>query len=145
MNKNKIFEEKILNLTKDHYLKSAEYKKVVDFLYNKKFDRLENVLFLPVNLFKHLDLKSIPDKNIFKILNSSGTSGSVSKIFLDKKNAEDQTKALNKIMSKLLGKERLPMLILEKNLNLKTKITLTQKNSRNELGFHIRKKSSISS
>ena len=43
MNKNKIFEEKILNLTKDHYLKSAEYKKVVDFLYNKKFDRLENV------------------------------------------------------------------------------------------------------
>ena len=85
MNKNKIFEEKILNLTKDHYLKSAEYKKVVDFLYNKKFDRLENVPFLPVNLFKHLDLKSIPDKNIFKILNSSGTSGSVSKIFRQKK------------------------------------------------------------
>ena len=121
MNKNKIFEEKILNLTKDHYLKSAEYKKVVDFLYNKKFDRLENVPFLPVNLFKHLDLKSIPDKNIFKILNSSGTSGSVSKIFLDKKNAEDQTKALNKIMSKLLGKERLPMLILDKKPEFKNK------------------------
>ena len=50
--------KKILNLTKDHYLKSAEYKKVVDFLYNKKFDRLENVPFLPVNLFKHLDLKA---------------------------------------------------------------------------------------
>ena len=121
MNKNKIFEEKILSLTKDHYSKSAEYKKVVDFLYNKKFDRLENIPFLPVNLFKHLDLKSIPDKNIFKILNSSGTSGSVSKIFLDKKNAEDQTKALNSIMSKLLGKERLPMLILDKKPDFKDK------------------------
>ena len=121
IDKNKIFEKNILALSKDHYRKSVEYKKVVDFLYSKKFDKLENIPFLPVNLFKHLDLKSIPDKSIFKILNSSGTSGSVSKIYLDRKNAEDQTKALNSIMSKLLGKERLPMLILDKKPELKNK------------------------
>ena len=109
----KLLEKKLLDLTKHHYLNSQKYKKIIDSLFAKKSNNLENIPFLPINLFKDLNLKSIPDKNVFKILHSSGTSGNVSKIFLDKNNAQNQTKALNDIISKLLGKERIPMLILD--------------------------------
>ena len=53
---------------------------------------------------------------VFKILHSSGTSGNISKIFLDKFNAHSQSKALNKIMSEFLRKERLPMLIVDEKI-----------------------------
>ncbi len=114
MTKNRNFEKDIIALTKFHYSRSKEYKKIVDFLYSKKINKLENVPFLPINLFKDLNLKSISNSEVFKILHSSGTSGNVSKIFLDKFNAQNQSKALNNIVSKFLGKERLPMLIVDK-------------------------------
>ena len=44
---------------------------------------IENEFFLPVNLFKKFNLLSINNKKINKELNSSGTSGNVSKIYLD--------------------------------------------------------------
>ena len=75
------FEKDLVSLTKHHYSKSLDYKKIVDFLFNKKFNNLESLPFLPVKLFKDLNLKSIPDSEIFKVLYSSGTSGNVSKIF----------------------------------------------------------------
>ena len=37
-----------------------------------------------------------------------------SKIFLDKNNARNQTLILSKIMEQVLGKKRLPMLIIDK-------------------------------
>ena len=80
MNKN-LFEKKIISLTSFHYSRSIQYKKIIYLLYKKKINKLENLPFLPINLFKDLDLKSIPDSKIFKILHSSGTSGNVSKIF----------------------------------------------------------------
>ena len=102
-------------LTKS-YSRSIEYKKIMDFFNNKKINKLEDVPFLPINLFKDLNLKSISESEVFKILHSSGTSGNVLKIFLDKFNAQSQSKALNKIMSEFLGKERLPMLIVDKKI-----------------------------
>ena len=40
---------------------------------------------------------------------------------MDKENANNQKKALNKIMSTLLGNERLPMLIVDQNPRLHEK------------------------
>ena len=48
-------------------------------------------MFPPVNLFKHLDLKAYLIKIFLRYL-ILRTSGSVSKIFLDKKNAEIRQK-----------------------------------------------------
>ncbi len=39
-----------------------------------KIDKIENLPFIPVKIFKKLDLKSIKDNKVFKILRSSGTS-----------------------------------------------------------------------
>ena len=73
---------------------------------------------MTTGIFKELDLKSISSEKIFKTLLSSGTSGSMqSKIYFDKENATSQRHALSKIVSHFIGKNRLPMLIVNKDIN----------------------------
>ena len=113
---NIIFKKKLKLIIKHHYKNCLEYKKILNFL-NYDFDKNNNLKdqpYLPVNLFKEQDLMSIKKDQIFKILNSSGTTNNnLSKIYLDKLNSQNQVKALNEIMSEILGKERLPMLIVD--------------------------------
>ena len=67
--------------------------------------------FLPVRLFKLHDLLSVEKELIVKTMTSSGTSGqAVSKIYLDKINALNQTKTLSKIVSTYIGAKRAPMM-----------------------------------
>ena len=67
---------------------------------------------------------SIPKKKIHRVLTSSGTSGNLpSKIYLDKENSQIQTKVLSQIVQNILGKERLPMLIIDQNPNLLNRST----------------------
>ena len=115
MNKSKDFLGKINKLNNFHYENSSQFRKIIDLIYPlKKIKILEDIPFIPAKLFKELELKSIPNKKIFKILNSSGTSsGKPSKIYLDKDNARTQTLVLNKIVTKIIGKKRLPMLIID--------------------------------
>ncbi len=106
-------------LNKHHFKKSLEYNKIIKSLYPnfEKIDNLEQLPMLPVRLFKSLELKSIKNKNIYKIMHSSGTSGSgLSKIYLDKENAKKQIEVLNKIFSSSITSERLPMLVISKKL-----------------------------
>ncbi len=113
--KNLLKQVKILN--KHHFKKSSEYNKIIKSLYPsfEKIDNLEKLPMLPVRLFKSLELKSIKNKNIYKIMYSSGTSGSgLSKIYLDKENAKKQIEVLNKIFSSSITSERLPMLVISK-------------------------------
>lgn len=70
--------------------------------------------YLPVRSFKELELKSIPDEEVIKLLTSSGTTGQqVSKIYLDAEGASRQQRALSSVMTTILGPERLPMLIVD--------------------------------
>lgn len=83
---------------------------------------LESVPYLPVQLFKLLELKSISDEEVTKVLTSSGTTGQqVSKIYLDKETALQQTKTLVKVMKPVLGDKRLPMIILDTKSVLKNR------------------------
>ena len=113
-----IFLNYLDKLNKHHYKKSSHYKKIVDFMgyESLKKKKIEDLPYLPIRLFKKFDLLSIRKQDIFKILNSSGTSNSSpSKIYLDKENANIQIKVLNKIISGVLGNERMPMLIIDYN------------------------------
>lgn len=81
---------------------------------------MADVPFLPVQLFKLMDLKSIADVDVVKVLTSSGTTGQqVSKIYLDKETATVQTKTLVEVMRPILGTKRLPMIILDTKSVLK--------------------------
>ena len=125
--KNKIVKDQIKLLTLHHYKFCEKYKKIIR---NLKFkirnnNRLENFPMLPVRLFKKFDFMSVSENKIVKKLVSSGTSGQeLSKIYLDKKNSNNQVKVLGKIMSTILGHKRLPMLIIDQNPAILDRSTL---------------------
>jgi len=114
--KDALFSEGLGELTRKHYTGCPEYKKILDLM---GFDphrpaRPEDFPFLPVRLFKEYDLLSVPRTEIVKTMTSSGTTGQrVSRIFLDRQTSTNQTKVLAKIVSTLLGAQRLPMLIID--------------------------------
>ena len=113
---------KLINYHKEH---CDKFSNIIKNLYSNKseYNSLEELPFLPVRLFKMLDLKSILDEDIFKVLSSSGTSGNYSKIFLDRENTSLQTKALASIMKHLLGNYRLPMIIIDSKETIKNRFS----------------------
>lgn len=98
-----------------HVDNSKEYSKISNNIFkNNNYNSINDIPFVPVSLFKNYYLKSIKDSDVFKVLTSSGTTGSVpSKIVLDKETASLQALTLTKIMSHVIGKNRLPMLIID--------------------------------
>ena len=110
--KKKLFKKYLSILNNHHYYNCERYKKLIDSFNSNK---IKIFPMLPVKLFKLFDLISVKKNKIVKKLVSSGTSGQEpSKIFLDKENSSNQMKVLTKIIEALLGKKRLPMLIIDK-------------------------------
>lgn len=134
--KQKIYKEFFNNLTKYHYTHSQNYKKILDlFNYNDIYQYdIINLPFLPVRLFKEIELKT--NNEISKIATSSGTSGSVSKIYLDKITLLNQTKVLSKIVTSFIGKKRLPMIVLDTKSVLKDRFKFSARGS-GILGFSL--------
>jgi len=120
--KRELLNEYLGQLTRYHYQNCEPYKKMLDAY---GFDISANagyeaIPFLPVRLFKLFDLLSIPKSEVVKTMTSSGTTGQqVSKIFLDKDTAANQTKVLTKIESSVIGKQRDPMIIIDSDSVLK--------------------------
>ena len=110
-----LFFKEILKLNNYHKKNSKLFSNIIKIKNNNKIKNIEEIPFLPTRLFKKISLKTINDKNIFKILESSGTSGNVSKIFLDKNNARSQIKVLIKIFKDFFNiSDRMPMIIFDK-------------------------------
>lgn len=114
--KAEVFSSHLSALTMYHYEHCPEYRRILDLL---GFDpsvrhSCAELPFLPVRLFKMYELLSVPREKIVKTLTSSGTSGqAVSKIFLDADTVRNQSKTLNEIISSFIGKQRLPLLLLD--------------------------------
>ncbi|MBE6101877.1 MAG: acyl-protein synthetase [Selenomonas ruminantium] len=118
--KRRILAEGLLELTKHHMAVCNPYRNVLKALgwqaAHMRDDncRLEEIPFLPVRIFKEMELKSVPSEDVFKLMTSSGTSGqSVSRIFLDKGTSAAQQKTLVRIVSDFMGSARLPMVIVD--------------------------------
>lgn len=114
--KEQVLSEILSDLTRRHYANCPEYARILNAL---SFDASKNhtcaeLPFIPVRLFKEFELRSVPQEQITKTLTSSGTSGqAVSKIFLSADNVRAQSKTLNEIISSFIGKQRLPLLLLD--------------------------------
>lgn len=68
---------------------------------------LQELPFLPVRLFKSVDLCSAPPEEVGRVVTSSGTSGQIpSKIYLDALTADRQRHALAVIVSDFMGLSR---------------------------------------
>jgi len=114
--KREYYKEILKDMTKAHYDNCKEYANLLDVL---SFDvtelhEPEEYPFLPVRLFKELDLKSVATEEVVKTMTSSGTTGQkVSKIYLDKVTSMNQSAALVRITADMLGGKRFPMLIID--------------------------------
>ena len=136
----------INNLNRHHYNNCDKYKRILDSLSasNTNLNSLEDLPFLPVNLFKTVDLRSVANNKILRVMHSSGTTGlQRTKIFLDKENAAIQSKVLTKIVSDFIGTKRLPMLIIDNKDSLLGKKLFFCKDSCNKRIFNICKKNEI--
>ncbi|MDC7807946.1 acyl-protein synthetase [Luteimonas sp BLCC-B24] len=103
------------SLTRFHHARCAPYSAMLDALWRSgDANDLEALPWLPVRLFKQIDLKSIPDDQVSRTLVSSGTTGAaVSRIFLDADTARAQTRALTRIFSHFAGNRRMRMLVVD--------------------------------
>lgn len=127
------------SLTKHHYKNCPEYKKILDSLSFDVNDIKDytKIPFLPVRLFKNYELKSVLKDDIVKTMTSSGTTGQqVSKIFLDKQTSSRQSKILTKIVSSFIGKQRVPMIILDSSAVIKDRAMFSARGA-GILGFSI--------
>ena len=124
--KDVVYQKTLTDRTEFHRQRCLEYANILATIsWNQaNCQGVEDIPFIPVRLFKDFDLRSVNEEEVVKTMTSSGTTGQhVSRIFLDRTNAGNQTKALAKISSDFLGNRRLPTLIIDsravvKNRNL---------------------------
>ncbi|GGC07610.1 acyl-protein synthetase [Marinobacterium zhoushanense] len=107
--------EQLNQLTRNHLERCTDYRRLMDSVEGGRHAQtLADLYPLSVRLFKQNRLLSIDDDEVFRVLTSSGTtSQQVSRIYLDRETAALQSKALVKIMQPWLGRQRLPMLIID--------------------------------
>jgi len=129
----------LLSLTEKHTLSCKEYAKMLNVLgfNSREISHYSEIPFLPVSLFKDMELKSIADSDVYKIMTSSGTTGqAVSKIYLNRETAAMQQKILVKIVSEFTGAARMPMLIIDSPSVIKDRAMFSARGA-GILGFSI--------
>jgi Acyl-protein synthetase, LuxE len=102
-------------LTRWHAQRCEPYGRMTAALFGGGSARsLETLPYVPVRLFKSMELRSIDKTEIAKTLTSSGTTGqAVSRIYLDRETGIRQTRVLTAIMASFLGPRRIPMVIVD--------------------------------
>jgi len=128
----------ILNeLTEHHRLNCSQYSNMMKAINASAVDSYYKMPFIPVRLFKELDLLSVDRKYLYKTMTSSGTTGqAVSKIYLDRETAVLQQKALVKIVSSFTGASRMPTLIIDCPSVIKNRLKFSAR-AAGILGFSI--------
>ena len=107
---------RLVELTERHRARSRAYANVLAATGHgpgREYDSLADLPWLPVRMFKTQVLKSIPDADVFRVLTSSGTTGDVSRVYLDREAAATQTRMLSRTIQEVLGPRRLPMLVVD--------------------------------
>jgi phenylacetate-coenzyme A ligase PaaK-like adenylate-forming protein len=103
-------------LTAFHRENSPEYRRITDAMWDHHApaQSLSEIPYVPVGLFKEIDLRSVPADQVKLTLTSSGTTGArVSRIAVDAETSSRQQRALQATMAQAFGPKRLPMLLID--------------------------------
>lgn len=114
--KERVMRRELLKLTEHHRAACPDYSQILKTLdfHADACETIADLPFIPVRLFKEYELRSVAKEDVAKTMTSSGTSGQqVSKIFLDRENVRRQTKTLASIITDFIGKQRLPLMLLD--------------------------------
>ncbi len=137
--KERILTEKLKQLTQKHIESCAAYRNMMRAVgYDgDKIKSYYDLPFIPVSLFKEMELCSVDKSEVFKTMTSSGTTGqAVSRIFLDRTTAGNQQKTLVKIVTDFTGAARMPMLIIDNPSVIKNRAMFSARGA-GILGFSI--------
>ncbi len=137
--KEKMLTERLVGLTKLHCEKCGEYARMLKAAQvdPDEISSYKEIPFLPVRLFKEMELRSVEKEDVVKTMTSSGTTGqAVSRIFLDRTTAANQQKTMVKIVSDLIGSDRMPMIIIDCPSVVKDRAMFTARGA-GVLGFSI--------
>jgi hypothetical protein len=102
-------------LTGRHREACPPYRRILDAIGARApYERVVDLPWLPVRLFKTHELRSVPDERVFRVLTSSGTTGQrPSRVYLDRAAAAAQPRMLAATLRAVLGERRLPMLVVD--------------------------------
>ena len=106
--------EGLNELMAHHYRASEPYARIVDKGWGglRRYDSIAHIPFLPVSLFKALELRS--GAGPMAMLKSSGTTGQTpSRIFVDPETSARQSRALVASFRPILGDSRIPFLAID--------------------------------
>ena len=105
----------LILLTELHSRRCSIYRNYIDTIFPRELPitGFADLPWIPVRAFKEFDLKSISDHDVYKIMQSSGTAGVQSKIFLDQETSKLQQAKLIEIFAEVFGGSRYPMLIID--------------------------------
>lgn len=137
--KSALYQTHLTDLTQIHGKNCPAYRRYLTTLGIAPGDTVtgDTVPMVPVSLFKHLHLKSVPDAQVVKTITSSGTTGQqVSHIYLDGTTASLQQRALYHIVSDFVGENRLPYLVLDSKKVLKDRAMFSARGA-GILGFSL--------
>lgn len=137
--KTKMLTKALVDLTRGHAARCQPYRQMVNALgfQPEAVSSLADVPFLPVRLFKELDLFSVSREEIVKTMTSSGTSGQKpSRIYLDRATSANQTKALTRIVNAMTGAQRMPMIVVDSPAVVKDRALFSARGA-GVLGFSI--------
>lgn len=119
--------EQLHALNSHHMEQCIEYGRIVDGFFGRESltsTDYGGLPFVTVPLFKMQSMLSVAEQEVFKTLSSSGTSGVVSRVALDRATAKRQMQALTAIMKHWLGTNRRPMLIIDAQSDLQDRSQL---------------------
>ena len=126
--KHSILLEQLSALCSHHFERCTPYRNILQHLDGgvHAYAALEDIPQIPVRLFKTMNMASIGEQDVFRVLTSSGTSSqTVSRILLDQETATSQVKALASIVTSFLGPKRLPMIIVDQRSLLNNRSSLS--------------------
>lgn len=109
-----------------HRERCPQYRAIAGhFFGNGPYNSPDALPYVHVSLFKDLELSSVPRDKVTRVMQSSGTSGRPSKIFLDADNSLAQMRALGEVYTLRFGKQRRQMFFVTGNNGNAHKTTAT--------------------
>lgn len=112
--------EMLLEIMRDQLENAVQINRSIANLFSKlnvlpdAIQRVEDVPFMPVQMFKSFDLRTCPEDRIVKVLRSSGTTtGVTSRVPLSKETTHNQIKGLKGILKDYLGDKRRIFLVID--------------------------------
>jgi hypothetical protein len=75
---------------------------------------IEEIPFIPINMFKSFELRTCKKEEVVRVLNSSSTTGDFpSRVYIDKQTSIRQARGLIAILKNFIGSNRRPILIID--------------------------------